>query len=155
MICKVADAQWDIADMVSGLHRVTVSSNNFICHGFDGVLVVICKRVKELFDRSAPRLQECVRNAVCRAAKETCVSLANEVVANDMRPGGVVDRVCGTNELIKTKASLSQTTSRDAQVGSARNRPISNHRSRKETPQSVKPNMRGARDCFDHSGYGA
>lgn len=69
-ICKVADAQGNITNLLIRLHRSTVSFYNFNCRNVAEDLVEVSKRLKEAFIRRACRLQRGFRDAV-RAEAET------------------------------------------------------------------------------------
>lgn len=64
MTRKVADAQGDITDIVTGLLRDIVSSYDSIVTEVDGVFVAISRRLKEAFNRGARCLKQSVRDGV-------------------------------------------------------------------------------------------
>lgn len=74
---KVASAQGDTTDTVTGLHQDTLSSYDSIWGGVYGTLVVVRRRQKTSFDREARSLRDCVCDAVRGAANETHGLLAN------------------------------------------------------------------------------
>lgn len=71
MTCKAADAQCDITNSMTSLHRDIVSSSYSLRRGFGGALVEVGRRLKKIFNCEARSLQRSVCDAVRVAAKET------------------------------------------------------------------------------------
>lgn len=152
---KLASAQSDITDMVTGVHRDTVRSYGFIRRRVDEVLVKASSRLKEAFDRETRCLQQGVRDAVRIAAEETCGSFANASVAIGKMLGVSFGRTAGTRKSAKPGALLSHSKSRGAQACASSSRLSSGHGPRKKAPKKAGSSSSGAHDPGVQSKYGA
>lgn len=155
MTRKIVNAQGDITNVVTGLHRDAVSSYDSIRGRFDGALVEVSRRRKEAFDRKAQSLQQSVGEAVRGAPEGSRWSFVSAPAAIDKNLGIIVGRAAETGGSAKPKAASSHSASRGAQAGASRDRPSSGQGWRKEAFSNAMLNLPGAYDPRDHSGYGA
>lgn len=70
MTCKVADAQGDTTDLVTGVHHEAESLYDSICRWVDWALVEVSRRLEMASEHEAQNLQQSGRDTVRGAAKK-------------------------------------------------------------------------------------
>lgn len=152
---KVADAQNNTTDLVTSLHRDTLSLYDSICHAGNSALVQIIRHLGEAFGREVQNLQQIAHDTVCGAAKEARGLFANMFSAIDKWLGVIVERAAYTGALTRRRAYSSRNASWDAQAKAPSNLTSFLRVPRKELPTNAMPNLPAARNFCDRLGYGA